>query len=47
VVFIRDRNPWERLRLMLLGWYVRFMTSLRWAAFSKLSDELGIYPQGH
>jgi hypothetical protein len=25
--FIRARNPWVRLRLMLLGWYVRFTTT--------------------
>lgn len=24
-VFIRARNPWDRLRLILLGWYVRFI----------------------
>ena len=26
VVFIRARKPWVRFRLILLGWYVRFMT---------------------
>lgn len=26
-VFIRARKPWVRLRLMLLGWYVRFTTT--------------------
>ena len=26
-VLIRTRKPWVRFRLLLLGWYVRFMTS--------------------
>src|SRR6185436_6932848 len=27
-VFLRARNPWVRLRLLLWGWYVRFTVQL-------------------
>lgn len=36
LVLLRARNPWVRLRLMLEGWYVRFMALARFPARKKM-----------